>query len=563
MKIVLLSNLKKHKGSLIGIFLLMLLLSIAFATVLTVWANSSTYIKEQIQRSGFGDLTVWVSGVSQISQLADDIESLEEMEKVEVQQLIFSNYIMDNQESDSEGQLIVYQPEEKRYRFFTENLSGYKEAPIKIAKNEVYVSPSMISMFNIQVGDEIVFPIARAGKNMVFTVKGFYEDPFMGSSMIGMKGFLISEEDYHTACVMLQHAGIDALARDGYMLHIFSKEPSLTTSELNGVINEHTMLAQYTEFVHSKDAIAGFMVILQNAFSGLLFAFTLVLLIVVLVVISHSMDSTIETDSVNMGILKTIGFTSAKIRKTQLLQYSIPIVMGMALGIFLSVPFSNLVRSMTLTTTGVRIPISLPVIWTLFSFGIILLLMLAFIMLRTRKIVQIKPIQAILGTTKTSIRAYKMISAVGKNIYFRLAFRQLLTEKRRYISAFIVAVLLVFFASLIGYIDAWLGADGKGMMDAFNPADHDIGVQTFGTLDNTQAEAIIRSYSDITDTYLLAMPSVAVNGVDYTANVIDQPERFHILEGKTCIKDNEIVLTEFVAAHFGVAIGDIVTVQGE
>lgn len=217
MKIVLLSNLKKHKGSLIGIFLLMLLLSIAFATVLTVWANSSTYIKEQIQRSGFGDLTAWVSGVSQISQLADNIESLEEVERAEIQQLIFSNYIMDNQESDSEGQLIVYQPEEKRYRFFTENLSGYKEAPIKIAENEIYVSPSMISMFNIQVGDEIVFPIARAGKNMVFTVKGFYEDPFMGSSMIGMKGFLISEEDYHTACDMLQHAGIDALARDGYM----------------------------------------------------------------------------------------------------------------------------------------------------------------------------------------------------------------------------------------------------------------------------------------------------------------------------------------------------------
>lgn len=133
MKIVLLSNLKKHKGSLIGIFLLMLLLSAAFGTVLTVWANSSSYIKEQIQRSGFGDLTVWVSGVSQISQLADDIESLEEVERAETQQLIFSNYTIDNQESDSEGQLIVYQSEEKRYRFFTEDLSNYKEAPSKLS----------------------------------------------------------------------------------------------------------------------------------------------------------------------------------------------------------------------------------------------------------------------------------------------------------------------------------------------------------------------------------------------------------------------------------------------
>ena len=55
MKIVLLSNVKKHKGSLIGIFLLMLFLSTAFGTVLTVWANSNTYIIEQMQRSGFGD----------------------------------------------------------------------------------------------------------------------------------------------------------------------------------------------------------------------------------------------------------------------------------------------------------------------------------------------------------------------------------------------------------------------------------------------------------------------------------------------------------------------------
>ncbi len=210
MKIVLLSNVKKHKGSLIGIFLLMLFLSTAFGTVLTVWANSSAYIIEQMQRSGFGDLTAWVSGVPDMSKLADYIESLEEVEAVEVQSVIFSNYTVYNQESDSEGQLIVYKPEEKRYRFFTQDLSDYKERSSKIGKKEVYVSPSMISIFNIQIGDEIVFPLARAGNNMIFTVKGFYEDPFMGSSMIGMKGFLISEEDYYTACNILQNAGIDS-----------------------------------------------------------------------------------------------------------------------------------------------------------------------------------------------------------------------------------------------------------------------------------------------------------------------------------------------------------------
>lgn len=40
-----------------------------------------------------------------------------------------------------------------------------------------------------------------------------------------------------------------------------------------------------------------------------------------------------------------------------------------------------------------------------------------------------------------------------------------------------VAALLVFSASLTGRMNDWLGPDGQGMMDAFNSADLDLGVQ--------------------------------------------------------------------------------------
>ena len=146
--------------------------------------------------------------------------------------------------------------------------------------------------------------------------------------------------------------------------------------------------------------------------------------------------------------------------------------------------------------------------------------------------------------------------------YFRLAIRQLVTGKRRYAGALITAALLVFFASLTGLMNSWLGSDGKGMMDAFNPADHDIGVQIFGKLTVEETENLITDFSEITDTYMLAMPGVAVNGVDYTANVITEPERFYILEGRACNADNEVVLTEFVAAIFGIGTGDTVIVTG-
>lgn len=556
------ANLRRHKGSLIGIFLLVLIAAAAFGTVLSVWTNSGAYVQSEMERAGFGELTVWVSGVPDISELSAEIENIPEVERVETQPLIFSNYKVNGGESDSEGQLITYSPGENRYKFFADELSGYREPPSEIPSGEVYVSPSMATMLDVKLGDEITFPIARSGRNLTFTIKGFYEDPFMGSSMIGMKGFLIGEADRAAALDILKNAGIDALARDGAMLHIFSNS-GLTVSELNGVINEKTALSQYAEFVHGKDAILGFMVILQNAFCGLLTAFAAVLLIVAAAVIGHSIGGTISADSVNMGILKTVGFDSRRLRTVQLLMYIIPIVIGLVAGIILSVPLGIFTANATITTTGIKIPTALPSGLTAMFFAAILVLLGSFIVLRTRKIIKISPMSAIRGETETArFSPQKTPCAFGKTLHFRLALRQLISGKRRYIGALATAMLLAFFASLIGRMDSWLGKDGKGMMDAFNPADHDLGVQIFGSLTAEEAEKTVLKFSEITDSYWLAMPSAAVNGVDFTINVIDQPERFHILEGRTCTAENEVVLTEFVAASFGVSIGDTVTVSG-
>lgn len=555
------ANLRRHRGILIGIMLLSLIAAAAMGTALAVWTNSTAYIYGEMERAGFGELTAWVSGVPDVSELASEIEAVPEVEHIDIQPLIFSNYRVNGGESDSEGQLIAFAPAENRYRFFTDDMSDYCEQPGEIPRGSVYVSPSMVTMFGVKQGDEIIFPIARSGKNLTLTVKGFYEDPFMGSSMIGMKGFLISEADCADALSILKNAGIDALARDGAMLHIFSAD-KLTVSELNSVINENTVLSQYAESVHGKDAILGFMVILQNAFCGLMTAFAAVLLIVAAAVIGHSISGTVSLETINMGILKTIGFDSIRLRTVQLLMYLIPVLIGFAAGGILSAPLGTLAAYSTITTTGIKIPTGLPIGLTAVIFAVIILLLGFFIVLRTKKITKIMPMSAI-HRERSSIRfSYgKTLCAFGKGMGFRLAVRQLLSGKRQYMGALTTAALLVFFASLIGRMDGWLGKDGKGMMDAFNPADHDLGVQIFGNLTVEETEETILRFSEITDSYWLAMPSAAVNGVDFTINVIDQPERFHILEGKACTDENQVVLTEFVAAFFGVTVGDTVTVS--
>lgn len=563
MKTLLKAGIKRHKNSLIGTFILILIVAIALSTVISVWTNSQNYIKSEIKQAGFGKLTAWVSNVPDIDILANDIKNLKDIEQVQIQNLIYSNYTINEQESDSEGQLINFIPDENRYKFFADNLYSYREDIPTINSGEVYISPSLISIFGVQIGDEITFPIARQGQNIVFKVKGYYEDPFMGSSMIGMKGFLICEKDYNNILEIINNSGIDALARGGAMLHIFTEEYSqITASELNSIINSNTDLPKYTEFIHSENAISGFMLILQNAFSGLMIAFALILFCTIIVVLGHSLSNTIESDFVNMGILKTIGFTTKILSQIQLIQYLISIISGMILGLVISIPLSNFISQITLTTMGVAIPAKLPFNWCILTFMLMLILLTAFIMIKTKKIRYITPIKIIRGETN-NINLKKPIPIYKDGLSIHLSLRQLITSKRKYIGACIIAILLVFFISVVESMNMWLGSDGKGMMDAFNPAEHDIGVQIFGNLTVENSENTILSYTNIDDSYLLAMPSVIVNGIDYTANVISEPNRFHIIQGRACTADNEIVLTEFVAKDLGVTIGDKLIVKAD
>lgn len=109
-------------------------------------------------------------------------------------------------------------------------------------------------------------------------------------------------------------------------------------------------------------------------------------------------------------------------------------------------------------------------------------------------------------------------------------------------------------------MNTWLGPHGEGLMDAFSVADFDIGVQPMSSVNMKEVKNIISSYTSNSETYQIAMQNVTVNGVDYTVNVLDRPQRFHLLAGKTCAADDQVVITEFAAKDLGVGIGGHVTV---
>ena len=488
---------------------------------------------------------------------------MERVEKIGIQPLVFSSYEINGHFSDSEGQLIPYDLEQYEYKFLNDNLSDYKNVSV-IQPHEIYISPSMKSTFNVELGQIIEFPISRDIPNKQFVIAGFYEDPFMGSSMIDMKGFLINRESYEEIVNISINSGIESLAFPGFMIHIWEQKNNEQTSNtnFNSYINANTSIANYTDFSYSFHTINGFMLLLQNVLSGLLIAFSLVLAFISFIVLNHSINNTIEHEYVNFGILKSIGVTNRKIQLVQVSFYAISILSGLIVGIICSSYLLQVIISLTITTTGLIIPHTVAYGTCGIIFSIIIFIFVFFIFIKINGISKISVLNAIkfnfINSNKTK---YEQNRIHRKYLAFSLTLRKLFTSTIQYISILCISILLMFFSVMINRVTVWLGPNGEGMMDAFNPADHHIGVQIMGNSSISEVEEIINQYTTITDTYLLAMPTLSINGINYTGNIISEPERFRILQGNSCLLENEIVVTEFFANNNNLKIGDEVEIS--
>ena len=86
------AGIRKHKGSLLGIAILLFLVALSLSTVLTVYFGGGSYIHQEMQRAGFGNLTAWVADVPEMDFLTDSIEAQDGIERTEIQNLLFSDY---------------------------------------------------------------------------------------------------------------------------------------------------------------------------------------------------------------------------------------------------------------------------------------------------------------------------------------------------------------------------------------------------------------------------------------------------------------------------------------
>lgn len=559
---------RKQKRSICGIFLLVAVLSMCLFSSLTLYVSGRQSVKAEMERLGFGNLTIWVNGGRE--GLVEEIENITDVERVTYQPLIFSGYEVNGRYSDNEGQLL-YPDGSVPYHFIDE---GGNELPVhgsgtsggtgtEIVSGTIYISPAMRSAFDVEIGDSIQFELSRKDGIYSLTVAGYFADGFMGSSMIDMKSFLISRDDY-AAMQEIVHAAADVnvLGREGAMLHIFQNRKSpLSVMDFHKAIQEGSEVSLFTEFSYRQESILNYMLLLQDILAGFLIAFSAVLFLVCMVVTGHSLSAVVEQDKKDIAVLKTLGMPGEGTRNVYFLLYGGVILIGMLFGLSFAERIADMLAQGLVTSTGMLVSVKLPFLLCFLLFMAFILIFAVFLILRTRKILTVAPMETIRETAGgKQVQKAKRPEIRQRFLEWDIALRELRFEKKNYIALFLIAAFLAVFLAVIGRMGTWLGPNGEGLMNAFSAADHDLGVQPFNRdVPMDEIERIIEWYSPIRETYELAMESVTVNGQEYEANVLNDTEWFHILSGRVCDGES-ILITDTVANELQLSIGDTVKV---
>ena len=521
-QMMLLAAWSKQKENICGIFLLVAVLSLCLFSALTLYVSGRQSVKAEMERLGFGDLTIWVNRVRE--GLAEEIESIMDVERVTYQPLIFSGYEVNGRYSDNEGQLL-YPDGSVPYRFIDEHGN---ELPVHgagtsggtgtgIVPGTVYISPAMKSAFDVETGDSIHFELSRKDGIYSLTVAGYFADGFMGSSMIDMKSFLVSRDDYAAMQEIVSTAAdADVLGREGAMLHIFQSQGSpLLAMDFHKAIQEGTDVSLYTEFSYQQESILNYMLLLQDILAGFLSAFSAVLFLVCMIVTGHSLSAVVEQDKKDMAVLKTLGMSGEDIRNVYFLLYGGVILTVMLFGLLFAERIADMLARGLVTSTGMLVSVKMPFMLCFLLLMAFVLVFAIFLVLRTGKILTVAPMESI---RETAERKRVRTEIRRRFLEWDIALRELRFEKKNYIALFLIAAFLAVFLAVIGRMGTWLGPNGEGLMNAFSVADHDLGVQPFNRdVPMDEIERVIEWYSPILGTYELQLSigdnvKVAANG---------------------------------------------------
>lgn len=564
------ANIRHKKGSFASIIILMLIVSMAFTMIFSLQDNTAQSIEKAFDDVDTGEVTVFMTNVNYSEEAVNKVKNHSMVERVDVYPVVESWNMVCGENSYNNGSWMLMKQSDK-YKMLNSDLSGYADSTPQLKKGEMYVTQGVLTAMNCNIGDTIKLNyIASDDEYVEFKIKGAVVEPMLGAAVIGWKRVFISDEDFDEMMqksIAVENPNNYSGSKFVYCVDIYQKDScTLTDKEFRRQLNLDTGIIDQGYGSMTKSVSVHYTNLFPQVILSILAVFVAFLLVAVLIVMSHSITTSIEMDYTSLGVLKSQGFSKGKIRAVFILQYLLAQLLGAVLGVALSfllvAPVGNVFQPITaIPTQG-----GASIVKSLLSVLAILSVSALFIFFITRKVGKISPVRAISGG-KNEIYFDSRIKApiTKKGLSSSLALRQFTSSKRRYAGAIVIVAILVFFmisVNLLGnLLTSQTAIESMGFMftNCEVGVDKDVDDKTLERLDKT-----IEDFAHIEKRYyVLGNSYFSINGEQFLGTVYKTPEVINATKGRAPIYDNEIVITEIVADAMNLKVGDTVTVSYE
>lgn len=555
------ANVRHKKGSFISIILLMIIITMSITMVLSVKDNCKTSIENALEQANAADLTVYISDRKLTDELLTDVQSHKLVKSVVDVPAIVIDKSEVNGKTNQNDYFLLKQPNE--LKMLNSDLTGYADKIPMLNKGEIYVTQGLLTNMNCTVGDEI--KLYTIGGEYRLTIKGAVVEPVSGSSTMGWKQLFISDSDFVTMHNnAAEEVKDDCITADYHILKLYKSDDCDLSSknfkkQLNldtGIIDNSLGSMQNSQSLYYSNLFTDIILSVLMVFIGFL-------IVIVLIVMSHSISTSIEMEYLSLGVLKSQGFSKGKIRAVYILQYLLAQTIGAVIGFILAIPLISAFGNVFQPITAIPAENNISIFKSLVFILSILLISGLFIFAITKKIAKISPVRAISGGKSEIYFDSRIKAPISQNpLSVSLALRQFTSNKRRYIGTIIIVAILVFFMMSVMILGNII--DSKSAIEAMGVVYTECDV-TFNeqaddeTLD--KIERTIKEYSPIEKSYYIIGSYMSINGDEYNCSIYKNPEMIAMSKGRAPLYDNEIVITDILSDEIALNIGDEVTVS--
>lgn len=414
---------------------------------------------------------------------------------------------------------------------------------------------------SLQVGDKLSIKIEEVEQE--FTVTAIVKDAAFGTSFMGFKRLMISQEDFEKYSQQENLVYVNLYNINYQDEEAFQNDWKKCNFSTISSVEKDTFKMCY---------------VMDMLMAGVLIVVSVCLILISILVLRFTIVFTLQEDYKEIGIMKALGMKDRGIKGLYLVKYTALSIVGATIGFFLSIPFGDMLLQQVIVNIEVEKAEQNFMINLLFAILIVGIVLL-FCNSGAGKLKKFSAMDAIRsGSDGERFRAnnhLRLWKRTQMKPYFYLALNDIFSSMKRFgilaVTFCLGTMLILLPLSAVSTLkdDSIISIFSMCPSDAY--VDNGKAEQYIADKDR---ERVLADLQEMEDT-LLEHGIVALTGVDMGYNIpcySNDPEElfnyfalqemgnwdrhYKVLEGREPELPNEMMITELTAEKMGVEIGD-------